>query len=162
MNNCWNTTQNTIADIINVWPISHVSTQAAYLIRNQALQRPLPFALMLMLPQLDKCGVVGAWSQILCSRQTWPYKHRIPLMARELEKKIGEHALRDSAVKRVRKDHHTRVKGLITYFFTHLELSFKVVTNDSSYVKGIYDHCIHDHYWIILWQVYKAETEWWK
>ena len=47
----------------------------------------------------------------------------------------GEHVLRDSAAKGIRKDNHTGAKGLITYFFAHLDLSFKVVTNDSSYVK---------------------------
>lgn len=76
--------------------------------------------------------------------------HKIPLMARELAEQMGENVLRDSVAKGVRKDNSTGVKGLITYFLVHLDLSFKVVTNDSSYVKEIYDHCVHDHYWIIL------------
>lgn len=71
-------------------------------------------------------------------------------MSRELDEKMGEHVLRDSAAKGTGEDDHAEVKGLITYFLAHLDLSFKVVTNDSSYVKEIYDHCIHDHYWIIL------------
>lgn len=65
-------------------------------------------------------------------------------MARELNEEVGEHVLRDLAAKGIRKDNHAEVKGLITYFFAHLDLSFKVVTNDSSYVKEICDHCIRD------------------
>lgn len=70
--------------------------------------------------------------------------------ARLLAEKMEENVLRDSVGRGIRKDNCAGVKGLITYFFAHLDLSFKVVTNDSSYVKEIYDHCIHDHYWIIL------------
>lgn len=55
-------------------------------------------------------------------------------MARELDEKMREHVLRDSAAKGIRKDDHAGVKRLITYFFTHLDLSFKVVTNDSSFM----------------------------
>lgn len=67
-------------------------------------------------------------------------------MARLLAKKMGEHVLRDSTPEQIRKDHHTGVKGLIAYFFTHLDLPSKVVTNDPSFVKGVYGHCTHDHY----------------
>ena len=65
--------------------------------------------------------------------------------------------LRDSAAKGIRKDNHAGVKGLMTYFFAHLDLSVEVVTNDSSYVKEICDHCIRDHYWIILRQARETE-----
>lgn len=90
-------------------------------------------------------------------RQTWAYRHRTPVAARKLVNEMRVHTLRDSAAKQIRKDHHTKVKGLITNFFAHLELSFEVVTNDSSDVRGIYNYCVHDHYWVILWQAQRKK-----
>lgn len=64
-------------------------------------------------------------------------------MPKELANNTGYMFLGIQLVNESERTNHTRVKGLITYFFAHLDLSFKVVTNDSSHMR-IYNDCIHD------------------
>ena len=64
-------------------------------------------------------------------------RRRAPVVAGELAKKTGAGSQGFCCSMKQKESSHG-VRELTTYFFTLLDLGFKVVTNDSSNAKGVY------------------------